>query len=64
MLQLLNTFMEVNDIDIAYEIVARRPGDIPISYADVSKAKKELAWTAKRGLKEMVRDAWNFEKNL
>ena len=25
-LQLLNTFMEVNDIDIAYEIVARRPG--------------------------------------
>ncbi len=63
-LQLLNTFMEVNDIDIAYEIVARRPGDIPISYADVSKAKKELAWTAKRGLKEMVRDAWNFEKNL
>lgn len=61
-LQLINTFKEVNGIDIPYEIVGRRAGDIPISYADVSKARKELGWTAKRGLKEMLRDAWNFEK--
>jgi len=63
-LQLINTFKEVNGIDIPYEIVGRRAGDIPISYADVSKARKELGWTAKRGLKEMLRDAWNFEKRL
>lgn len=63
-LQLINTFKEVNGIDIPYEIVGRRAGDIPISYADVSKARKELGWTAKRGLKEMLRDAWNFEKCL
>jgi UDP-glucose 4-epimerase len=56
--------MNVNKITIPYEIVARRPGDVAISFADVSKAKKELNWEAKLSLSDMVRDAWNFEKNL
>ncbi|NLK22341.1 MAG: UDP-glucose 4-epimerase GalE [Epulopiscium sp.] len=63
-LQLVEAFKEVNHIDIPYEIVERRPGDIASCYADTSKAKKELEWSAKRGIKEMVRDAWNFEKAL
>jgi len=45
------------------EIVARRPGDIAECYADVSKAKRELGWTAKRDFVDMYRDAWRFEKN-
>ena len=45
------------------EIVARRSGDIAECYADVSKAKRELGWTAKRNLVDMCRDAWRFEKN-
>ena len=44
-------------------MVDRRPGDIAVCYADVGKAKRELGWTAKRNIKEMVRDSWNFEKN-
>jgi UDP-glucose 4-epimerase len=62
-LQLVKTFEEVNGIKVPYEIVDRRPGDIAKCYADASKAKRELGWTAKRGIKEMVRDAWRFEKN-
>ena len=28
------------------------------------KAKKELGWTAKKGIKEMCEDSWNFiQKN-
>jgi UDP-glucose 4-epimerase len=41
----------------------RRPGDIASAYADASKAKNELGWTAKRGIVEMCRDSWRFEKN-
>ncbi len=63
-LQLVHTFEEVNNIRVPYEIVGRRPGDIDSSYADVSKAEKELGWKAKRGIEEMVRDAWRFEKKL
>ena len=62
-LQLVHAFEEVNGIKVPYEIVGRRPGDIAECYADASKAERELGWKAKRGIKEMVRDAWNFEKN-
>ena len=32
----------------------RRPGDIAACYADASKAKAELGWEAKNGVKERV----------
>lgn len=62
-LQLVKAFEEINGIKIPYEIVERRPGDIAECYADASKAERELGWKAKRGIAEMVRDAWRFEKN-
>ena len=62
-LELVNAFMKVNNIDVPYEIVGRRPGDIATCFADASKAKKELGWKAELGIDEMVRDAWEFEQN-
>ncbi|HHV44066.1 MAG TPA: UDP-glucose 4-epimerase GalE [Firmicutes bacterium] len=61
-LQLVHAFEEVNGVAVPYEIVDRRPGDIAVCYADPSKAKRELGWEAKRGIEEMVRDAWHFER--
>ncbi|MEC1747909.1 UDP-glucose 4-epimerase GalE [Schinkia azotoformans] len=60
-LELVKAFEEANDIEIPYEIVERRPGDIASCYADASKAKRELGWTAKRDMIAMCRDAWRFE---
>ncbi|MZQ98232.1 MAG: UDP-glucose 4-epimerase GalE [Acidaminobacter sp.] len=62
-LELVNAFIEVNGVDVPYKIVGRRAGDIAEFYADASKAERELGWKAKRGIREMVRDAWGFEKN-
>ena len=62
-LELVKAFEVANGIEIPYEIVDRRPGDIAECYADASKAQLELGWTAKRDLIEMCRDAWRFEKN-
>lgn len=62
-LELVHAFMEVNDIEIPYKIVGRRPGDIATSYADATKAKKELDWVATRDIKSMCKDAWRFEQN-
>lgn len=61
--ELVNSFEKYNNITIPYEVVERRLGDISECYADVKKAEKELDWKAKRGIKDMVIDAWNFEKN-
>jgi len=61
-LQLVKTFEQVNGVTIPYVIVDRRPGDVAISYADVSKVERELGWKAKRSLEDMCRDAWRFEQ--
>lgn len=61
-LDLVNTFKEVNNVDVKYEIKQRRPGDIDACYADPSYAKEKLGWTAKKDINEMCRDAYNFVK--
>jgi UDP-glucose 4-epimerase len=40
---------------IHYKQCPRRPGDLPVLYADATLAFKELEWTAKRGLDEMCK---------
>lgn len=62
-LEIVKAFEEANGIEVPYEIVDRRPADIASCYADSSKAKRELGWTAKRNIIAMCRDAWRFEKN-
>jgi UDP-glucose 4-epimerase len=61
-LELVKVFEEANNIKVPFEIVDRRPGDIALCYADVSKAKRELNWKAKRNIVAMCQDAWRFEK--
>lgn len=63
-LELVKAFEKANDINIPYEITARREGDVSSSFADVSKAEKILNWKANLTIEDMVKDAWNFEKNL
>jgi UDP-glucose 4-epimerase len=62
-LEMLHAFGEVCGRDIPYVLMERRPGDIATCYADVSLAKKELYWTAKRDLKNMCEDAWRWQIN-
>ena len=62
-LQLVETFKKVNDIDIPYSIKPRRAGDIATCYSNPAKAEKELGWKAQYGLDEMCRDAWNWQRN-
>lgn len=63
-LEIVNTFINVNKINIPYVITDRRPGDLATVYADPSKAKIELNWETKLTLNEMVKDSWNFESNI
>ncbi len=61
-LDIVNTFSEVNKVNVPYEIVERRDGDVAICYADATKAEKMLGWKAEKNLEDMCRDAWNFIK--
>lgn len=59
-LELINAVKDVTGLDISYVIDERRPGDIAACYADATKAKEKLQWQAKKTLKEMCEDSYNF----
>lgn len=60
-LQMIQAFSKACGRPIPYSIKPRRPGDIGSCYADVSLAKKELGWEAKRGIDEMCEDSWRWQ---
>lgn len=62
-LDMVHAFEEANGVSVPYRIADRRPGDIAECYADASKAKEILGWTAKYDLTDMCRDSWNWQKN-
>ena len=62
-LDMVNTFMEVNHVEVPYQIVGRRAGDIATCYADPAKSAAELGWKAEKNLADMCRDSWNWQKN-
>jgi len=62
-LEMVNTFKEVNGVDVPYKITARRDGDIAECYADTEYAYKKLGFKAEYELKDMVESAYNFVKN-
>ncbi|MDZ5063963.1 GDP-mannose 4,6-dehydratase, partial [Clostridium perfringens] len=45
-LDIIKAFSKASGKEIPYKIVDRRAGDIAISFADPSKAEKELGWKA------------------
>jgi UDP-glucose 4-epimerase len=60
-LDMVKAFEKASDKKIPYNVVERRPGDVSESYADPTKAKKELDWEAKRGIQEMCEDSWRWQ---
>lgn len=60
-LEVISAFEKITNKKVNYEFTDRRPGDVAISYADVSKAKSELKWKAKRNIEQMCLDAWNWQ---
>lgn len=62
-LDMVKAFEQANNIQIPYKLVERRPGDIAVCYSDPSLAKEKLGWTAERGLAQMMKDTWHWQKN-
>ncbi len=59
-LEIIKNFEKATGQKIKYEIVERRAGDIAECYADPSKAREMLGWTAEKDLEQMCKDSWNF----
>ena len=60
-LDMVNTFREVNNVALPYVITDRRPGDLATCYADPSKSAEVLGWKAEYTLADMCRSSWNWQ---
>jgi UDP-glucose 4-epimerase len=60
-LEMVRAFEQASGRPIPYAIVDRRPGDIAKCYADPSRAREELGWTAERDIAQMCADAWRYQ---
>lgn len=62
-LEIIEKFREISGQPIPYKIAPRRTGDIATCYADPTKAQNELGWHCEYSLDDMIRHAWNWQKN-
>ena len=62
-LDMVKGFEKATGKAVPYKIAPRRAGDIAMCYADTTKAKEELGWTAEKDIDDMCKDSWNFIKN-
>lgn len=60
-LEMVKSFEQASGVEIPYQIVDRRPGDIACCYADSSLAKEKLGWSAKMGVQRMCEDSWRWQ---
>ncbi len=59
-LDMVNAYSKVNNVEVPYKIAPRRKGDIASCFSDPTKAKKELGFVAEKTLEDMCRDSFNF----
>ncbi len=60
-LEVIKAFEQASGRTVAYQIVARRPGDVAACYADPARARELLGWSASRDLADMCADAWRWQ---
>ena len=63
-LEILNTFMQVTGVNVPYQIVGRREGDIEQVWAKPDKANTVLGWKADTPIEQVLLSAWKWEQKL
>jgi UDP-glucose 4-epimerase len=60
-LEVLHAFERASGRSVPHQIVKRRPGDVAVSYADVTRATAELGWRAEHGIDRICADHWRWQ---
>ena len=63
-LEILRTFIQVTGLNIPYQIVGRREGDIEQVWAKPDKANTVLGWSADTPIEEVLLSAWKWEQKI
>jgi UDP-glucose 4-epimerase len=61
-LQLVAALSEACGRELPFTITDRRPGDVASLIADPGRVRRAWGWQATRDLRDMCRDAWQFQR--
>ncbi|MDR3354765.1 MAG: UDP-glucose 4-epimerase GalE [Synergistaceae bacterium] len=61
-LEVIAAYERASGVRIPYEFWPRRAGDIAEVYADPSRARDELGWSARYGIDDMCADSWRWQR--
>ena len=61
-LEVIDSFQKVNELNISHEIGPRRSGDVEQIYSDNNKINNELGWFPVMTFESALKSAWNWEK--
>ena len=61
-LEVVDTFSLICGRQIPFRIGPRRRGDVPVCFADSSKAKRDLDWSPTKDLRDMLEDTWRWQR--
>lgn len=59
--EMLAAFSRAVGRELPAKVAPRRPGDVAVSYADPTKANRELGWHATKSIDEMCADTWRWQ---
>ena len=62
-LEIVESFKNINNIKLPYVMKDRRPGDNAITFCDCKKANKMLEWKAELDINDICLDTYNFAKS-
>lgn len=63
-LEIIRTFESVTGVNLNYEIVGRREGDIEQVWANPDHANRVLGWKAESSVEETLISAWKWQQRL
>ena len=63
-LEIVRTFIEVTGVNLPYQIVGRREGDIEQVWADPKRANEVLGWRADTPTEDILASAWKWQCHL
>ena len=61
-LDMVRAFEQACGKPLTYQMAPRRAGDVDACYANPAKAAQLLGWRATRGLQDMCRDTWRWQR--
>lgn len=62
-LGLFHAFEKAVGHELPYEVIGRRPGDLPAYWADPARAAAELDWRTTRTIEDMCADTWRWQQD-